>query len=271
MTEQRTFSFRGETVTVDTSTVPEPVVEPIFTAELYGAERESLAVLLSELRSDDVFFDIGAMYGLYTGLAAGTLTEGSVVAFEPYPRNLEALERTVELSGSSNVDIRDIALSDTNGRQAFESPSLEYHVEQLEALRAQHPETPMDPEKVSEPDKETSFVTFTAETRAGDDLVESGELPQPNVVKIDVEGAEAAVVDGLRDALAREECRLLVCEIHPPVDEREDPGQYNSERSVADYGSTVDTLVREVQGLGFETELDHGEGYIHLRGTKQSA
>lgn len=272
MVDTNTFSFCGETVDVDTSTVPQPIVESVFTHDRYTVERGSLEFILSGLNPDDVFFDVGAMYGLYTGFAGQILTDGTVVAFEPYPRNLDALERTVELNGLSNVDIRDVALSDTTGVEEFESPSLEYHVQQIAAMRARRqsrPESGATSPVV--PDAEESVTNFSVETQSGDSLVEAGELPQPNVVKIDVEGAEPLVVDGLSETLAREACRLLVCEIHPPVDERDDPAGSNSERSVADYNSTVDELVRDIERLGFETELEHGDGYLHLRGRKPLA
>lgn len=264
MTDGETVSFRGETIAFDPTTVPRPVVESIVTADLFDVERRSLGIIVSELRADDVFFDVGAMYGLYTGFAGQRLTEGSIVAFEPYPRNLEALERTIELNGLSNVDVRDVALGTTNGVEEFESPSLEYHVRQ-QALRKRRSRRATES---SIPDADSSVVTFSVETRVGDDLVQAGALPRPNVVKIDVEGAEPVVVDGLSETLAREECRLLVCEIHPPARDDDDTREHNAESTLVDYGSTVAGFVDEVERLGFETELDHGDGYIHLRGRK---
>jgi len=272
MEDNYTFSFSGETVAFDTSMVPRPVVESVFTHDLYTAERESLECLLSRLRPDDVFFDVGAMYGLYTGFAGQTLTEGSVVAFEPYPRNLEALERTVELNGLSNVDIQGVALSDTSGVEEFESPSLEFHTKQLAAMRARRTiRSEGETTAPSMPDDESRLARFSVETRPGDRLVETGAVPPPTVVKIDVEGAEPLVVDGLSETLARDDCRLLVCEIHPPAeDETTTPHDY-SPRSLTAYGSTVDELVGDIERLGFETELERGDGYLHLRGRKQSA
>jgi len=271
MADSSTCSFGGRTVEFDTSTVPQPVVESVFTHDRYTVERGSLEFVLSGLNPDDVFFDVGAMYGLYTGFAGRVLTDGAVVAFEPYPHNLEALERTVELNGLSNVDIRDVALGDTTGVEEFESPSLEYHVQRIAAMRARRQSRPESRATApAVPDAEESVTSFSVETRPGDNPVEAGELPQPNVVKIDVEGAEPLVVGGLSETLAREACRLLVCEIHPPADELDDPAESSSERSVADYGSTVDELVRDIERLGFETELEHGDGYLHLRGRKPS-
>jgi FkbM family methyltransferase len=272
MPDSVTCSFGGRTVEFDTSTVPQPVVESVFTHDLYTAERGSLEFILSGLNPDDVFFDVGAMYGLYTGFAGQVLTDGTVVAFEPYPRNLEALERTVELNGLSNVDIHDVALSDATGVEEFESPSLEYHVQQIAAMQARRSSsTGTDATAPPVPDSDESVTRFSVETRPGDRLVDAGEVPQPNVVKIDVEGAEPLVVDGLSETLASDECRLLVCEIHPPAEEESTTPHDYSPRSLAAYGSTVDELVGDIERLGFETELEHGDGYLHLRGRKPSA
>ncbi len=45
-------------------------------------------------------------------------------------------------------------------------------------------------------------------------LVAEGDVPQPNVVKIDVDGAEEEVIDGLGDVLANTHCKAVFCEIH---------------------------------------------------------
>lgn len=271
MADSDKFSFAGETVRFDTSTVPQPVVESVFTHDLYTAERGSLEFILSGLNADDVFFDVGAMYGLYTGFAGQILTNGTVVAFEPFPRNLEALERTVELNGLSHVDIREVALSDTAGVAEFESPSLEYHVQQIAAMRARGSSHSKDKTTApSMPDEESSIARFSTQTRRGDRLVEAGNIPQPNVVKIDVEGAEPLVIDGLSETLARDDCRLLVCEIHLPAEEESTTPHDYSPRSVTAYGLTVDELVHDIEQLGFETEVEHGDGYLHLRGQKHS-
>jgi hypothetical protein len=44
--------------------------------------------------------------------------------------------------------------------------------------------------------------------------VETPDVPVPTVVKIDVEGAEVAVLDGLSGTLADGATRLVYCEIH---------------------------------------------------------
>jgi FkbM family methyltransferase len=268
MSETVTYTFEGREVAFDTSTVPESVVESTFTHDRFAVERTGLGFVLAELRPDDVFFDIGAMYGLYTGFVGQELTDGSVIAFEPYPPNCEALERTVELNDLSNVDIYELALDDSAGETTTESPSLAYHAEKLARLQEKWargqtgtPEELLDSEELAE----SPFETFSAESRSGDQLVQSGEVQPPDIVKIDVEGGEYAIVDGMTDTLGRADCRCLVCEIHPPDDDT--PGERPQRSPDAD-DSSVDDLIETIESLGFETELDRGDEYLHLRGRK---
>ena len=267
MSEIMRYTFEGREVAFDTSRVPESVVESTFTHDRFAVERTGLAFVLAELRPDDVFFDIGAMYGLYAGFVGQELTDGSVIAFEPYPPNCEALERTVELNDLSNVDIYELALDDSSGETTTESPSLAYHAEltHLQEKRAREqegaPEESLDPDELAA----SPFERFSAASRSGDQLVQSGEVPPPDIVKIDVEGGEYAVVDGMTDTLGRADCRCLVCEIHPPDDDT--PGERPQRSPDAD-DSAVEELIETIESLGFETELDRGDEYLHLRGRK---
>ena len=245
--------------------MPQPVVESTFNHERFALERRGIEHILAHLRPDDVFFDVGAMFGLYTALAGQHLPEGSVVAFEPYPPNVTALERTIELNDLSNVSVHEVALGDENGSAEFESPSLAYHAELETHLHEQASRGVTDPTPPDDALDVPEVETFTAETRTGDSLV-AGGVPQPNLVKIDVEGAEPLVVEGMRETLASEACRCLVCEVHPP-DDGTAVGE-RSEGSIEDYGATVADLVETVEGLGFETELETGDGYMQLRGLK---
>jgi FkbM family methyltransferase len=159
-------------------------------------EEPILADLLDRLGPDDVFFDIGANVGTYSCFAAGQLDGGRVVAFEPEPANADRLRDNAGLNGR-DIDLRRIALSDSNGTGQLErngsTPGAGQH-----AL-ARRP----------------SLDTVEVPQSTGDRLVTGGTLPVPNVVKIDVEGAEMKVLDGLTATLARDACRHVYCEVHP--------------------------------------------------------
>ena len=88
----------------------------------------------------------------------------------------------------------------------------------------------------------------------GDKLVRSGQLPIPNVMKIDVEGAEVSVIAGLKNSLANKKCRLVFCEIHNVMLERngEDP-------------KAVDRMLREAGFTNFETSSRGPENHLIAR------
>jgi FkbM family methyltransferase len=120
-----------------------------------------------------VVYDVGGFVGYYTLLASVLVgQEGRVVVFEPLPRNLYYLKEHLQLNGISNVTVVEAAVSDQVGTLSFkEGPSrargklAEDGGLQVQAVRL-------------------------------DDLVESGELPEPQYMKVDVEGAELRAFAG---------------------------------------------------------------------------
>ncbi len=151
--------------------------------------------LVRLLRPGSVFFDIGANIGFFTILGARLVgTSGTVVAFEPHPENSESLRRNIELNQLSNVMVVEQAVSDATGDRV---------------LDARHTAT-------------ASLVPGSARGGEGLVRVEATSLDaylglrpdlSPDVVKIDAEGHEVEIVDGMRETLRRSE-PILVCEMH---------------------------------------------------------
>lgn len=83
-------------------------------------------------------------------------------------------------------------------------------------------------------------------TSSGDRLVETEDVPVPNVVKIDVEGAEPLVIEGMEDVLASDECRLLYCEIHLEATDLRP--------SIKEFGSSLDDLLEKLESYGFSID-----------------
>lgn len=76
--------------------------------------------LLSELKDDDVFYDVGSDRGWYTCFAATAMEEGHIVAFEPHPSRRKVLLRNLALNESDcSVVLREEALSNTSGTAEF--------------------------------------------------------------------------------------------------------------------------------------------------------
>ena len=127
-----------------------------------------------------VVYDLGAHSGYFTLLASRLVgPDGKVVAVEALPENVQALERHLELNGLGNVTIVERAVGDRDDAAiAFggKETGLRYG-----AARSGGPQGLAD---------ELSVQSITLDT-----LVARG-APLPDVVKMDVEAMEAAVLDG---------------------------------------------------------------------------
>lgn len=169
-------------------------------------ERSIIADLLASLRPDDVFYDIGANIGIYTCLVGKVLSNGSVVAFEPHPANVERLRRNAKLNEVA-LTTYPLALSDSD-----DILSLAEHESGTSGAGA-HGFDVTNSGVMSEKTTQ-STNTLQVAVRNGDALIEENKIPRPNILKIDVEGAEQAVLDGLKRAIAESTCRLVYCEVH---------------------------------------------------------
>jgi FkbM family methyltransferase len=150
--------------------------------------------LVRVLRPGAVVYDVGANVGFMTLIAARLVgPDGHVYAFEPIPDNARAIERNAALNGLGNVTVLELALSDRAGEAVLRVPT---------ANQGAHLATVG--ESVGEEDD------LNVRTAALDEV---DGLRPPDLVKLDVEGAEVLVLEGMRRCLA-EHRPALVCELH---------------------------------------------------------
>lgn len=209
----------------------------------YRTEKKFLYDVLEDLRHDDIFYDIGANLGLFGGFAAKEVPDGEVVAFEPYPLNTEQLRENLSKNGiDGNWTVVEAAVSNTTGTVGFSYTGDEVGMQR-------------------------GYISSNGESvqvdcLSGDKLINDKGLPQPNVVKIDVEGAEPLVIEGMEKALSDESCRSVYCEIHLSWENGERP-------SVQHYGETADSLIREIKSYGFSIEYRKKRGReLHIKASK---
>lgn len=154
-------------------------------------ERETLNLArhlardLSQRGSEGGFLDVGANKGLYTLLLASHFPR--VVAVEPMEENRAKLERALRENDIDNVHIAPCGLSDEEGSAPFYLPPAGN--EGIGSFVSEHL-----------PQAEQSI---TLPIRRGDDLCAEHRLTL-GLVKIDTEGHEAAVLEGLRATLDRD-------------------------------------------------------------------
>lgn len=154
--------------------------------------------MLRHLAKGGVFYDVGANLGFFAMLGAhmAGFEEGRSYAFEPTPDNAAAIRRNAQLNSIPNLTVIEKAVSAQTGRA-----QLQVVDDQSWSKLADYGDHPLT-EQVLEVD-----------TVSIDDLVFGGEIEPPTVVKIDVEGAEIAVLEGMTRTLA-EHRPAVICELH---------------------------------------------------------
>ena len=169
-------------------------------------EAATTKYLAGHLAPGNVFVDIGANHGYFSMLAAARVgPAGRVMAFEPNPAVFAQLQKHVALNGfESRVTASQMALSDAS------DPAARFFVSQVPTNSG------------------LSSLTPPAETLAGGGLSEAHTIPvrvdtfdnwfaasgldHVDLMKIDVEGAEARVVAGMRATLASGVITAIICE-----------------------------------------------------------
>jgi len=173
------------------------------------------------LKPGDVFIDVGANIGWYSVHAAKIVgPNGKVVAFEPEPNNLALLHRNVQVNGLSNVIVDSRALSKEAGsfKLYLEKNNLGMHSLVVEHDGKQY---------------------IDVQTMRFDDYWKNqGEI---KLVKIDTEGAEGMILEGMRDTLKSQKNLEIIMEFAP-------------ERLIKS-GYDPDTLLKELYALGYKASI----------------
>lgn len=165
----------------------------------HPSETRLAKYLIRTLQAGDVFIDVGAHYGYYALLAAILVADtGKVYAFEPAAKSFAILQRNTQIL--KNVSIFNQALHDEIASlQFFEFPNLysEYNTftpGQFSKAGWFHNNQPR-PTMVNA----TTIDAFTA-----------GNAFTPNIIKIDVEGAEYNVLQGAKTLLTNSNAIIVM-------------------------------------------------------------
>jgi len=152
--------------------------------------------LTGAVEPGDVVWDVGANVGVYSALLCERVgRDGRVIAFEPFP---EACDRIRERMPNCDwLQVENVALgdADTAGRLVTGPKSVENHVE-------------------TETDKREGNVgSIPIRICRGDTMCDRlGQVP--NVVKVDVEGFEEEVLEGMGKMLTYSDLRSILVEVH---------------------------------------------------------
>lgn len=158
-------------------------------------ELETQDQLKARLKPGDCLYDLGAHTGFLSVIAGRLVGEkGLVLAVEADPENATVLRANAERNQMAQIQVLEAAAWSHSGQLTFSRP---------------RPFTRMEGHVVEAPDDQSIAVPAVSL----DDLIfKEGRRP-PQLVKIDVEGAEWAVLEGARRML-REVKPALLCDVH---------------------------------------------------------
>ncbi len=189
--------------------------------------RHGSDAMLAELAAccgpSDVVYDIGANVGIYALALASGAPDRRVVAFEPSPASVDRLRRNVRANAPSlerRIDVLACGVGDDSGEHPF-------YVSTYPELSA------------FDRASATRWAATVADVRSVpirrlDDIVLEDDLPSPDHLKIDVEGAAPAVLRGARGTLERYRPTVFV-EIHDEGLAGDVPGETKAILEARDY------------------------------------
>ncbi|MBE9166043.1 FkbM family methyltransferase [Pleurocapsales cyanobacterium LEGE 06147] len=170
--------------------------------------------LASHLKPGGVFYDIGANIGFFSILGAKLVGHtGKVYAFEPVPDNAAKIHHNARLNNFSQITVIEKAVSGSMGEgQLLLTRNIGGHT----LASVDRP-----------PDVQGSMAVALVSI---DELIAREELTPPTLVKIDVEGAELDVLQGMKQTLAQYQ-PLVIYEI----DAKQEASFERKQQAVADF------------------------------------
>jgi FkbM family methyltransferase len=195
-----------------------------YRVERLGGEPEFTRMILDEPRPGEVLFDVGACIGLISIHAAKR--GARVVSFEPEPQFRARFRENLHLNDLvDHVQLIDWAVSDAPGE-------VQLYTDGVAGL---------SPSLSCVGDRGAVRVA----TDSIDAVLDRGEISAPQVVKLDVEGAETLALRGMRRLLNGPAApRALFIELHP--------------KFLPGFGSSVDEASSLLTSAGYAIAYDAG-------------
>jgi FkbM family methyltransferase len=166
-----------------------------------------MGALTRLLSPGDIVYDIGANIGLYSRFLIQRFHASKVYAFEPMSQNRPQLARNLQLGGcAGQVVVLPFAVADEDGTTTFQVDDVTSFSGTLNAVTG-------GAASPSRKQYNLPPITECVQVVQLDTVILDRGLMLPDVIKMDIEGAEAMALRGARKLL-REQKPALVIELH---------------------------------------------------------
>lgn len=157
-------------------------------------EPEEQSLLQNLIVPGDTFYDIGAHTGFYSTIAGRLVgSTGHVYAFEPFSESASIARKNAQINNFDHIHVIERAVSGETGsaKLSIRSDSARNTTTQTE-------------NRISQVEVSTTTI---------DNFIAQESPPAPDIVMIDVEGAEMDVLSGMEDTI-RNFKPTIMCEVH---------------------------------------------------------
>ena len=152
-------------------------------------------IIFSALKNGDIYYDLGANFGLHGMLAAKKVSEiGHVYNFEPLKDNIEEIIKNYSLNNIKNYTNIQAAISNKN-------TILNFHLAKHNGQGSLN-------------EIESGLNTIQVKAITLDNFINEG-TPPPNFIKMDIEGAEGDALEGFSNNISKT-FPIMIIELHSP-------------------------------------------------------
>lgn len=191
-------------------------------------EPETFELIKNELKKGDTFIDIGAHIGLYSLFAANRLRKiggGQSLAFEPTPDSAKIIDKNAKLN-NLNVELFQTALGKSNMDQKPMYCDLDWGIHDA-GIRSLYSE---------------GHIVCYVDIVKFDNWIKQNPLKQIDIIKMDTEGAEFDIIEGMKDSLLRYKPRCIIMEL--------------KDSELIPAGKTRNDILTKMKSIGYKPEGD---------------
>ncbi|MDH3975265.1 MAG: FkbM family methyltransferase [Deltaproteobacteria bacterium] len=158
----------------------------------YEAELANIAS--KSVTQNAICYDIGGYRGFFSGVFAIAGAK-SVYVFEPFPENFEQIKHLIELNPNLPIKVKQMAIGNKNTITKFNVMPDESMGKLVNST--------------FQKDRKANRV-INVSLKKIDSLIRDDGFPTPDIIKIDVEGAEVNVLRGAQEALRLKHPQLFI-------------------------------------------------------------
>ena len=152
---------------------------------IWTHEKEITSKFTKYANISSVIYDLGASYGFYTLLSSKHVkSEGIVYSFEPNINLVKKIKKHIKINSLKNVKILNYAVSNNNEKIKFSLSDQTTRNSIIKSSRIFN----------------NNNFTLVDSVKI-DSLIEKGEIKIPDLLKIDIEGAELKALEGMKNTL----------------------------------------------------------------------